>query len=215
MKKTKTKWVAILAAMAMTISLAGCSKDESDDSDSAQYLYGQITAIDGNDVTINVATKSDNSGDDSANAQDNNNGNQQGDNQNGDGQQGGEPGGDMSGMDFPGDGNGQQGGPQQGGNNSTNGYTFTGDELTIRIPVGVDVKTSLGADTTFSTLAVGDMIKYTVGSGDDSDTVTAVWILDLSSDNNQNNDKKNDDNDQNNNKNQDNTDSQGDKDTNA
>lgn len=70
--------------------------------------------------------------------------------------------GDMSDMSFPdgasmpdgssGDESGsgsfpQGGGQMQGGQDSTeSSYTFTGEEQTITIPVGVDVTTELGTD---------------------------------------------------------------------
>ena len=58
------------------------------------------------------------------------------------------------------------------------GYTFTGEEQQIRIPVGATVTTALGVETDFDVLKTGDMIKYTTKKDDDgNEVITAVWIV--------------------------------------
>lgn len=58
------------------------------------------------------------------------------------------------------------------------GYTLTGEEQQIRIPVGAIVTTALGVKTDFDVLKTGDMIKYTTKKDDDgNEVITAVWIV--------------------------------------
>ncbi len=58
------------------------------------------------------------------------------------------------------------------------GYTLTGEEQQIRIPVGATVTTALGVETDFDVLKTGDMIKYTTKKDDDgNEVITAVWIV--------------------------------------
>ena len=58
------------------------------------------------------------------------------------------------------------------------GYTLTGEEQQIRIPVEATVTTALGVETDFDVLKTGDMIKYTTQNDDDGNKViTAVWIV--------------------------------------
>jgi hypothetical protein len=57
-------------------------------------------------------------------------------------------------------------------------YTLTGETLSTRIPVGVKVTTLKGIATTFSRLAVGDMIKILMTTTDAGRSVpVAVWIV--------------------------------------
>lgn len=56
-------------------------------------------------------------------------------------------------------------------------YQLTGEEKTLLIPVGTAVTTPLGTQTTFTSIAVDDMLKLVVEEdGDGVETVTAVWI---------------------------------------
>lgn len=57
-------------------------------------------------------------------------------------------------------------------------YSLTGETLSTRIPVGVKVSTQKGTVTTFSRLAVGDMIKILMEKSDSGSFVpVAVWIV--------------------------------------
>ena len=52
------------------------------------------------------------------------------------------------------------------------------ETVTVQIPVGTPVTTRLGAETTFSRLAVGDKIKMLVQQEDGQQVILAVWIVD-------------------------------------
>lgn len=57
-------------------------------------------------------------------------------------------------------------------------YQLTGEEKTLLIPVGTAVTTPLGTQTTFSSIAVEDMLKLVVEEdADGRETVTAIWIV--------------------------------------
>lgn len=56
-------------------------------------------------------------------------------------------------------------------------YALTGETMAARIPVGVKVTTAKGAVTTFSRLAVGDMVKLLMEDSGGAQTPVAVWIV--------------------------------------
>lgn len=57
-------------------------------------------------------------------------------------------------------------------------YTLTGEEETTLIPVGTTVTTQLGTTTTFSRLAVGDMIKLLMEKDKDGkDVIVGIWMI--------------------------------------
>lgn len=100
--------------------------------------------------------------------------------------------GDMEGMSMPdmSDTEGQRGRGQRGDGSQSEianlsgdsqdqvMYTLTGETVTTLIPVGTVVTTQLGTETTFSRLAVGDMLKIKLGTNDAGETVIlAIWIV--------------------------------------
>lgn len=58
------------------------------------------------------------------------------------------------------------------------GYTLTGEEKELRIPVGVTVTTSSGVKTSFDSLSEGDIIKVKIEEDSDgNETVTEVSVV--------------------------------------
>lgn len=61
---------------------------------------------------------------------------------------------------------------------SVSQYTRTDETSTTFIPVGTDVTTKLGAVTTFSRLAAGDIIEILMeNDGEDGDGIVSIWIV--------------------------------------
>lgn len=61
---------------------------------------------------------------------------------------------------------------------TTTYYQLTGDQQTVRIPVGTEVTTLLGTATTFSRIAVDDTLKLVMEKNADGDeVVVAVYIV--------------------------------------
>jgi hypothetical protein len=86
------------------------------------------------------------------------------------------PGGDV--QNGSGGGQGFRGGMQEADGQDRSLYQLTGEEKTLLIPVGTAVTTPLGTQTTFTSIAVDDMLKLVVEEdGDGGETVTAVWIV--------------------------------------
>lgn len=57
-------------------------------------------------------------------------------------------------------------------------YTLTGEAVTTLIPVGTTVTTQLGATTTFSRLAAGDMVKLLMEKDEKgNDVIVGIWIV--------------------------------------
>ena len=86
----------------------------------------------------------------------------------------------MEGMTRPdrGDRNDQEGSQNGGQNSNQTMYTLTGESVTTMIPVGTVVTTQLGTETTFSRLAVGDMLRIKVTTNDAGEQVIlAIWIV--------------------------------------
>jgi len=74
--------------------------------------------------------------------------------------------------------NSAQNGTGQNSSGSQIIYTLTGESASVRIPVGTTVTTQAGTVTTFSRLAVGDVVKILMETaGDGSQTAVAVWIV--------------------------------------
>lgn len=85
------------------------------------------------------------------------------------------PGGNV--QNGSGGGQGFRGGIQEADGQDRSLYQLTGEEKTLLIPVGTAVTTPLGTQTTFTSIAVDDMLKLVVEEdGDGVETVTAVWI---------------------------------------
>lgn len=60
-------------------------------------------------------------------------------------------------------------------------YTLTGEEKTFLIPVGTTVTTPLGTETTFSNIAAGDMLKLVTETNEKGEeTIIAIWIVEVS-----------------------------------
>ena len=86
------------------------------------------------------------------------------------------PGGDV--QNGSGGGQGFRGSMQEADGQDRSLYQLTGEEKTLLIPVGTAVTTPLGTQTTFTSIAVDDMLKLVVEEdGDGGETVTAVWIV--------------------------------------
>ena len=210
-----------MTAALFCLSLCACKEDKKSDADIA-YYYGQISEINGNDLTLLVAEydeadekteeKDKESSDNSEDSKSQNRGNK------GNRPQGGFDRGNMpegfdpenmpeggfdpenmpEGFDpenMPEGGfdrenmpegfdpeNMPEGGFDRGNSkapqSNVKGYTLTGEEQQIRIPVGATVTTALGVETDFDVLKTGDMIKYTTKKDDDgNEVITAVWIV--------------------------------------
>ena len=56
-------------------------------------------------------------------------------------------------------------------------YTALDEERTMMIPVGTEVVTKLGTVTTFSRLASGDIMKILTEKSDDEDKILKIWIV--------------------------------------
>ena len=224
------KHIAFMTAALFCLSLCACKEDKKSDAD-IEYYYGQISEINGNDLTLLVAEydeadekteeKDKESSDNSEDSKSQNRGNK------GNRPQGGfdrenmpegfdpenmpEGGFDRGNMpegfdpeNMPEGGfdrgnmpegfdpenmpegfdpeNMPEGGFDRGNSkapqSNVKGYTLTGEEQQIRIPVGATVTTALGVETDFDVLKTGDMIKYTTKKDDDgNEVITAVWIV--------------------------------------
>ena len=77
-----------------------------------------------------------------------------------------------------GGGQGFRGGIQEANGQNRTFYQLIGEEKTLLIPVGTAVTTPLGTQTTFSSIAVDDMLKLVVEEDiEGGETVTAIWIV--------------------------------------
>ena len=73
---------------------------------------------------------------------------------------------------------GKSGGSKGSSGTVIGGYTLTGEQKELRIPVGVTVTTSSGVKTAFDAIEEGDMIKCRIEKDSDgNEVVTEVWIL--------------------------------------
>ena len=65
-----------------------------------------------------------------------------------------------------------------GNNQSLKSYVLTGEERTIMIPVGTEVTTLLGTVSTFSRIAIDNTLKIVIETDEAGDeTVVKVWIV--------------------------------------
>lgn len=177
----------ILTAVIASMLLTACSGKTADADSTAKseinleegqsLIIGQVTAINGNEVVLALAEETD--------MQENSRGEMPG-------FAGGEvpsfaegempsfaegeaPGGNV--QNGSGGGQGFRGGIQEADGQDRSLYQLTGEEKTLLIPVGTAVTTPLGTQTTFTSIAVDDMLKLVVEEdGDGVETVTAVWI---------------------------------------
>lgn len=177
------KHIAFMTAALFCLSLCACKEDKKSDADLA-YYYGQISEINGNDLTLLVAEydeadekteeKDKESSDNSEDSKSQNRGNKGNRPQGGFDHENMPEGFDPENMPEGGFDRGNSKAPQS----NVKGYTFTGEEQQIRIPVGATVTTALGVETDFDVLKTGDMIKYTTKKDDDgNEVITAVWIV--------------------------------------
>ena len=164
----------MLTALLLSAALCACDNSEKTAAD-INYLYGQISEISGNDLTLLVAEydeadeKTEEKDKESSNNSEDSKSQNRGDK--GNRPQGGFDRGNMPEGGFD---RGNSKAPQS----NVKGYTFTGEEQQIRIPVGATVTTALGVETDFDVLKTGDMIKYTTKKDDDgNEVITAVWIV--------------------------------------
>ena len=196
------KHIAMLTALLLSAALCACDNSEKTAAD-INYLYGQISEISGNDLTLLVAEydesdekteeKDKESSDNSEDSKSQNRGNKGNRPQGGFDRENMPEGFDPENM--PEGGFDRENMPEgfdpenmpEGGFDRENskapqsnvkGYTFTGEEQQIRIPVGATVTIALGVETDFDVLKTGDMIKYTTKKDDDgNEVITAVWIV--------------------------------------
>lgn len=79
---------------------------------------------------------------------------------------------------FPGNGNGSMSGGVKGSRNnagSASAYTETGEARSFEIPVGTQVITKLGVETTFSRLAAGNLIALLLEK--ETDNILKIWVV--------------------------------------
>ena len=79
---------------------------------------------------------------------------------------------------FPGNGNGSMSGGVKGSRNSAgnvSAYTETGEARSFEIPVGTQVITKLGVETTFSRLSAGYIIALLLEKG--TDNILKIWVV--------------------------------------
>lgn len=79
---------------------------------------------------------------------------------------------------FPGNGNGSMSGGVKGSRNnagSASAYTETGEVRSFEIPVGTQVITKLGVETTFSRLSAGNIIALLLEKG--TDNILKIWVV--------------------------------------
>ena len=192
------KSIAIMTAAILCAALCACGKAESSQ-DSGDYIYGQISSISGNDVTLLLAEYTEQSSDDTSAEGAESAADGEGKPQDGGGR-GGFGGGMPEGFDpenMPQGGfdpenmpegfdpeNMPQGGfdrenmPNRGSGTKIGNYTLTGETKEVRIPVGVTITTTLGVETDFDALKTGDMIKCSLKNDSKGDqAITAVWIV--------------------------------------
>ena len=183
----RMKRYMILTAVIASMLLTACSGKTADADSTAKseisleegqsLIIGQVTAINGNEVVLAVAEETD--------MQENSRGEMP---SCAEGEmpsfargempsfaEGEAPGGNV--QNGSGGGQGFRGGIQEADGQDRSLYQLTGEEKTLLIPVGTAVTTPLGTQTTFTSIAVDDMLKLVVEEdGDGVETVTAVWI---------------------------------------
>lgn len=79
---------------------------------------------------------------------------------------------------FTGNGNGSMSGGVKGSRNnagSASAYTETGEARSFEIPVGTQVITKLGVETTFSRLSAGNIIALLLEKG--TDNILKIWVV--------------------------------------
>ena len=79
---------------------------------------------------------------------------------------------------FPGNRNGSMSGGVKGSRNSAgniSAYTETGEARSFEIPVGTQVITKLGVETTFSRLSAGNIIALLLEKG--TDNILKIWVV--------------------------------------
>ena len=183
----RMKRYMILTAVIASMLLTACSGKTADADSTAKseisleegqsLIIGQVTAINGNEVVLALAEETD--------MQENSRGEMP---SFAEGEmpsfargempsfaEGEAPGGNV--QNGSGGGQGFRGGIQEADGQDRSLYQLTGEEKTLLIPVGTAVTTPLGTQTTFTSIAVDDMLKLVVEEdGDGVETVTAVWI---------------------------------------
>lgn len=186
----------ILTAVIASMLLTACSGKTADADSTAKseinleegqsLIIGQVTAINGNEVVLALAEETD--------MQENSRGEMP---SFAEGEMPSFAGGEMpsfAGGEVPsfaegealggnvqngsGGGQGFRGGIQEANGQNRTFYQLIGEEKTLLIPVGTAVTTPLGTQTTFSSIAVDDMLKLVVEEDiEGGETVTAIWIV--------------------------------------
>ena len=186
----------ILTAVIASMLLTACSGKTADADSTAKseinleegqsLIIGQVTAINGNEVVLALAEETD--------MQENSRGEMP---SFAEGEMPSFAGGEMpsfAGGEVPrfaegealggnvqngsGGGQGFRGGIQEANGQNRTFYQLIGEENTLLIPVGTAVTTPLGTQTTFSSIAVDDMLKLVVEEDiEGGETVTAIWIV--------------------------------------
>ena len=170
----------ILTAVIASMLLTACSGKTADADSTAKseinleegqsLIIGQVTAINGNEVVLALAEETD--------MQENSRGEMP---SFAEGEmpsfaEGEALGGNV--QNGSGGGQGFRGGIQEANGQNRTFYQLIGEEKTLLIPVGTAVTTPLGTQTTFSSIAVDDMLKLVVEEDiEGGETVTAIWIV--------------------------------------
>ncbi|MDD2969262.1 MAG: hypothetical protein PHT21_06820 [Lachnospiraceae bacterium] len=124
-----------------------------------ELVLGQITVINGNEMTFVLVEEAENS--ETASEQTGRGSSQS--------VSGEIPSGEMPSGEMPSD-------PLTSTEESVT-YTVLDEERTMVIPVGTDVVTKLGTVTTFSRLASGDVLKILTEKSGDEDVILKIWIV--------------------------------------
>ena len=166
----KKKIVIMLSVMALMTS--GCGKESEAETEeitveeNQELKYAMVTQIDGNEITyteIDEAMVKQMEASDTDTKQEEKQQSSEGE----DGQQIEKPSRERPQMPEGEDG---EKADKRGG--------FSGETVTVQIPVGVTVHTSTGTDTTFSRIEAGDMLKILFEEDEDGNmTIVEIWMM--------------------------------------
>ena len=133
-----------------------------------ELVLGQITVINGNEMTFVLVEESENT---ESTSQQTERGTRQpvsDETASGETVSGEMPAGEMPTGEIP---------TEETSESSDVTYTALDEERTMVIPVGTEVVTKLGTVTTFSRLASGDIMKILTEKSDDEDIILKIWIV--------------------------------------
>ena len=185
----KKQLIAAALMTAMLTALVSCGKNS--EAANVEYIYGKIDSISGNDVVLLLAEEKSDKSDDNAEAETETSEKQSSGKRSGKSKgerpegfskpENGEMPSDFNFKDFSGEKPERSGKPENERTpklSSNSGYTLTGEQEELRIPVGTDVTTIQGVKTDFDALEEGLIIKCSVEKNSDgNDVVTEVWVV--------------------------------------